>query len=253
QNILDKKAVNNFWTAIIHEARRLQPRCLLASADMFHTRTHAGKAPYPLWHAATRRDLLDQDGVPVQDSENGNQYMTWEANAMFSGGWFWNGDHVKPVNAMVEHYYITVGRGANFLPNFAPDKRGLMPDKVLDYATQFGDRTSRRFDKPVASTSGKGNLVELNFPERHAIDHVITMEELREGQKIAAYVIEYRSNDQWKILVEGKSVGHKRIDRFPPVHADAIRFRCLERFAEPVVVRSLSAYETQNENESSEY
>ena len=75
------------------------------------------------------------------------------------------------------------------------------------------------------------------------VDHVVTMEDLCEGQKIRAYSIEAREpGGAWTRIVTGQSVGHKRIDRFAPIRTDALRFRCLQSLAEPVGIRQFAAY-----------
>ncbi len=51
---------------------------------------------------------------------------------------------------MIEHYYVTVGRGSAFLPNFAPDRRVLMTDEVLSHARAFGDRVRSLNEAAIA-------------------------------------------------------------------------------------------------------
>ena len=250
QGILDGDAIDTFWTAIIEEARRLQPDCLLLKADVglsceeeAQGFVHAGRAAYPLWYGSQKEDTAIGQGDPIPDPEGGDQFIVWESNTIFSGGWFWNGPNVKPVDEMIEHYYATVGRGATFLPNFAPDRRGLMTENVLAHARAFGDRVrSFNINNAIAETAGTGPSLELKLPSVRAVDHVVTMEDLREGQKIASYTIEARREDgAWVEVASGQSVGHKRIDRFPAIRADAMRFTCRRSFADPVNIRSFAA------------
>ena len=252
QGILNPDAVEAFWLAIVAEARRLQPNCLLLKNDIFFSRdldvgggVHGGRAAYPLWHRCRREDTPEGQGDPVSDPDGGNQFIVWESNTIFSGGWFWNGPAVKPVSDMIEHYYATVGRGSTFLPNFAPDRRGLMTDSVREHAVAFGDRVRSLTENALAETAGIGPALELKLPSVLAIDHVVIMEDLREGQKIAAYTLEAQHQDgTWSQIVSGRSVGHKRIDRFPKIRTNAVRFTCTQSFAEPVCIRSLAAFVT---------
>jgi alpha-L-fucosidase len=71
------------------------------------------------------------------------------------------------------------------------------------------------------------------------------MENLTDGQKIVKYKIEAEMDGQWRLVVEGQTVGHKRIDQVKPVTATAIRFTSTEALIKPVVVRSLAVYNTQ--------
>jgi alpha-L-fucosidase len=250
QGILDPTAVNAFWLAIVAEARRLQPNCLLLKNDIYlsrdldaHGGVHGGRAAYPLWYRCRRENTPVGQGDPIPDPEGGDQFIVWESNTIFSGGWFWNGPEVKPVADMIEHYYATVGRGSTFLPNFAPDPCGLMTDAVKAHAMAFGDRVRRLADDPLAETAGTGPSLELKLASVSAVDHVVIMEDVREGQKIAAYTIEAQQGDgTWTEVASGESIGHKRINRFPQIMTDAIRFTCTRSFDDPVHIGSLAAF-----------
>jgi len=73
------------------------------------------------------------------------------------------------------------------------------------------------------------------------IDHVVTMEDILQGERILAHVIEGRSNGEWTTLCEGTAIGHKKIDRIKPTDVDAVRLRVTQSAASPVV-RKLAAY-----------
>jgi len=74
-----------------------------------------------------------------------------------------------------------------------------------------------------------------------AIDHVISMEQITEGERIRQYVLEGLVGDSWTELARGQSIGHKRIDRFAPVAVTKVRLRATESVAEPVI-RKLAVY-----------
>jgi hypothetical protein len=48
--------------------------------------------------------------------------------------------------------------------------------------------------------------------------------------------------------VNGQTVGQKRIDRFAPVTASAVRFTCTESIASPAALRSLAIFNTGVKN-----
>lgn len=248
QGILDPEMVETFWAAIIEEARACQPECLLLKCDIFLTRdneaktgVHGGRAAYPLWHACRRVDTNEGQQDPIPDPINGDQYLVWESNTIFSGDWFWNGDYVKPVDEMMEHYYATIGRGSTFLANFAPAPDGRMTDKVLEYAKAFGERIKAIYAHPIAVVENTGERAELQL-NSEPFTHIEIMEDLREGQKIAAYTIEILKNGIWRTLGEGQSIGHKRLHRTDPVIADAIRIQCTEKFADNPQIRRFAVY-----------
>lgn len=253
QGILDPVAVDKFWVQIVDEARRLQPECLLLGPDVALSvdiqaggNVHSGRAAYPLWYASTRMDSRILQGWPEPDRENGDQFIVWESNTIFSGGWFWNGPEVKSVEDMKEHYLYTVGRGSTFLPNFAPDKRGLMTKTIMERAKSFG-RFIRQFDKGIAETSGIGKVLELELPKEVSINHILIEEELREGQKVLAYNVEARQADgSWIVIASGQSIGNKRIQSFESIKTDAIRLRIVNTAAKGPKINRFAAFNLEN-------
>ena len=107
---------------------------------------------------------------------------------------------------------------------------------------QLGDEIRRRFEKSIKETSGKGWLIELDLDQETQIDHVITMEDITYGERVRRYAIDGTTDGKnWFKIVEAISIGHKRIDKFDPVHVTKIRFRSLEQAAEPII-RKLAVY-----------
>ena len=64
-----------------------------------------------------------------------------------------------PPEKLMQEYYASVGRGANFLQAMVPDKRGLIDDDRVKALAEFGAEVRRRFSSPIARTdSSKGWL-----------------------------------------------------------------------------------------------
>lgn len=238
--------VDEFWSTIVDTVRQLQPDCLILGPEVHLSGGHGGVAQYPLWNA---HDNIPTDKMAAQWEQNplGKYYGVWEANTRFNKRWFWTPENeAMPLDKMMDHYYKTVGRGANFLANYGPDRRGLMPDDVVQRAKEFGDELKRRFEYQIGAAAGTGDVLDVEFGESLIIDHVVIMEDLSDGQKIAKYRIQAYVDNDWKTIAEGQTVGHKRIEQFEPVDTDAIRFECIESVAKPVKIKSLAAYNTQS-------
>ena len=100
------------------------------------------------------------------------------------------------------------------------------------------------FGQPVAETKGRGNSVTLRLKKPSRIDHVSIMEDIAEGERIRGYKVEaLTASSQWTPLGEGESIGHKRIHRFSPLEAAAVRLTVSKSTAEPRI-RSLAVYTT---------
>ena len=112
---------------------------------------------------------------------------------------------------------------------------------ALQFAQEFGAEIRRRFAVAVASTQGDGHPVDLDLIPRQPLNHVVIMEDYREGERIREYVVEGSSDGQWRELSRGTSVGRKKIDLFRPVEVSQMRLRVTKCAAEPRI-RSLATF-----------
>jgi alpha-L-fucosidase len=203
-----------------------------------------GIAPYPNWNSLPLARA--QSGVSTGDdgTPDGDAWLPNECDARIRATWFWNStnaDTLKSVEQLMTMYYQSVGRGAVLLLNMGPDTTGLMPTGDVKRATEFGAEIRRRFTRSIAETSGKGKLVELDLGWTARIDHVITMENIAEGERVREYVIEGLVSGQWKELCRGSSIGYKKIDQFNPTEVSKVHVRVVKSVAEPQV-RKLAVY-----------
>jgi alpha-L-fucosidase len=63
-------------------------------------------------------------------------------------------------------------------------------------------------------------------------DHSLVMEWLNDGQRVEHFRIEAWDGARWKPLVDGRAIGHKRIDAFAPVTTSRVRLNILSSAAE---------------------
>jgi alpha-L-fucosidase len=199
----------------------------------------AGVTGYPSWSTVAK----------ANDTGAGNpQGKVWQPGEcdapLRNHAWFWHPNQenkIRSVAELVEMYYGSVGRGCNLILNGNIDRDGLVPEADLKRLQEFGDEIRRRFGKSIAETGGRGTAVELALAKPTAIDHVISMEQITEGERIRQYVVEGLVGDRWTELARGQSIGHKRIDRFAPVTVTKVRLRATESVAEPLI-RKLAVY-----------
>jgi alpha-L-fucosidase len=246
----------------IGDVLKRYPKMLVVGGKYATVRTigENGFAPSSVWSSIApggKQWLPAECPVPSRD--------TWY--------WFWNEetDHMlKSLDHMVEMYYHTVGHNAVLCLNANPDRSGLIPELDMRRYAEFGAEIKRRFDRSLAETKGKGSTIELAikgapmnvdlaiaredstdgsdrlrrvWPGAQVIDHAIIMEDISLGERVTEYVIEGFADGQWKELSRGTSIGHKKIDRFPPALCSKLRLRCTQSLAEPVI-RKFAAYNT---------
>jgi alpha-L-fucosidase len=206
-----------------------------------------GVAPYPCWSTTN-----------AGTSEGGNEEKTFAgspAGTLWIPGecdvpirnheWFWKPGQENlrySLPELMEMYYCSVGRNCNLLLNANPGPDGLVPEADLERYREFGQEIRRRFDTPLASTSGKGALIELDLGDSRELNHVSIMEDLSHGERILEYALECLAADgTWQRLCSGECVGHKRIQQFDTVSTTKLRLTVTKEKAPPVV-RQLAAY-----------
>ncbi|MDN5204356.1 alpha-L-fucosidase [Fulvivirgaceae bacterium BMA10] len=207
-----------------------------------------GLAAYPSW--ATADSTTKADGTVIVEGLHGNpEAPIWcpgeadaplRKNSSWQGGWFWKEgeDHmINSLDEMIHKYYHSVGRNTNLLIGIVVDTRGLVPDADVKALKAFGDETKKRFDTSLAETVGEGNEVIINFDTPTEVNHIVIMEDIAKGERIRKYNIEGRVNGVWKLLAEGESVGHKRIQEFKVMEVSGIRLSVSESIATPKIKR----------------
>lgn len=211
-----------------------------------------GLAAYPSW--STADSTTNADGTVVVQGLHGNPdapiWCPGEAdaplrkNSSWQGGWFWHEGQDHMINSqeeMLHKYYHSVGRNTNLLIGMVVDTKGLVPDTDVKALEAFGDEIKRRFSASLAETAGEGDEIVLDFNTPTEINHVVIMEDISKGERIRKYEVEGKVNGAWKLLAEGESVGHKRIQVFEAAKVSSLRLRIPKSIAPPRI-RKFATY-----------
>ena len=213
-----------------------------------------GFTPYPAWSTVSRAAGKSGVSEAADSDPAGDTWLPIEADARIREGWFYSSTNektIKSVDHLMDMYYRTVGHGAVLLLNSTPDTTGLIPEADAKRAAEFGAEITRRFGVWIARTNGPGSQLELTLGKPTVIDHMITMEDIRYGERVREYVVEGRTSDGWKPLAAGTMIGRKKIDRFQPVKVSEVRLRVTKQAAPPII-RELAAYATLVRAEAAE-
>jgi alpha-L-fucosidase len=209
-----------------------------------------GLARSPTWNAMPLDKARSGVSTGYDSDPDGQVWLPSECDARIRSDWFWsskNAASLKSVGQLMNMYYRSVGHGAVLLLNHTPDTTGRIPDADAQRAAEFGAEIQRQFGHSLAETSGRGTTVELDLGQLRRLDHIITAEDIREGERVREYVLEGLGSDQaWRLLAEGTAIGHKKIDRFAPVEVSKLRLRVTRAAAEPRI-RSLAAFSVWGE------
>lgn len=206
-----------------------------------------GTAPDPAWNTVkygSKRwgDYTADDGDPT-----GDRWLPNECDARMRATWFWktfNQDTLKSVDQLMNMYERSVGHGAVMLINNMPDRSGIIPALDAARSAEFGAEIARRFGTAITDTSGRGTKFELQPSAPRIIDVVMSMEDIRQGERVRKYAIEGLVAGKWVELAHGSAIGHKKLDRFAPVEVAAVRFSVQDAVGEPVL-RRIALFDTR--------
>ncbi|OIO02683.1 alpha-L-fucosidase [Candidatus Desantisbacteria bacterium CG_4_10_14_0_8_um_filter_48_22] len=227
--------------------KKYQPEAMVFGSNRATIRwvgNEDGVAPYPARNTVSNND---KDWSPERNAAAGGKGTKWmpaECDVAIRRDWFWfttNEGTLKSLDKLMDIYYRSVGHGCNLLLNHTPDRTGLIPSADVERAAEFGIEIKNRFSSLLAETKGKGSVFELDLEKDTVIKHFVAMEDIRHGERVRAYRIEVLANDEWKTIVTGSAVGHKKIDRIEPVMASRARLRVLKSAGTPVI-RSFAIY-----------
>jgi len=217
---------------------------------------HPGFADYPRL-AAGRPEAAD--------------WVPPEVDVSIRPGWFYHAAEdaqVKSIAELVEIYYASVGRSASLLLNVPPDRRGQFHETDvarLRGLRAFLDATfahdlargatasasavrggaprfaaSRAVDGDPASYWATDDTVtaaslELGLAQPERFDQVRLREAIALGQRVEGWALDAELAGGWRTLVEGTTIGVRRILRFPPVTASRVRLRVTRARACPAL------------------
>ena len=258
--------------------RELQGDCLIFSTEGTSIRwigNERGYAGDPLWQKVNSDKLgteaeLDylQHGDP-----SGTIFSIGEADVSIRPGWFYHEDQdSKSLEELVEIYFHSVGRGTPLLLNIPPDQDGLFDAKDIERLYEFAAYRNELYKEDLAlgakvfgpalsadfachyltdglktsswaSDAGLPIQLELDLGSPKTFDVIELREDLKLGQRIAAFHVQVEVDGVWQEFGKGFTVGHKRLLRGPLVEAQKVRVMITESQDLPVLTK-ISLYKT---------
>lgn len=213
-------------------------------------------------------DMTDYD-LGSRDKIKESDLLFWypaETDVSIRPGWFYHSSQdslVKSVDKLVDIYFNSVGKNGVFLLNIPPDKRGLIHDSDINSLKGLKRVIDKTFKKDLSENSkvnvnnsketiskktlfakdkywiaddGKNfNSLEFILLETVSFDVVMLQEEIRVGQRIEKFHLEYWNGNEWKKFAEGTTVGYKRLLRVDPVKTNRIRLTVDESRLNPTL------------------
>jgi alpha-L-fucosidase len=126
------------------------------------------------------------------------------------------------------------------LLNVPPNRDGLLSPADATSLGAFG-QALRDLHHSRRQSELAGDRRTIILPYARPIDHVSIQEQIETGQHIARHAVDRWDGSRWVALVEGTTIGHKRLHRFAPVTAARLRIRILESLG-PAVISDFACF-----------
>ena len=236
---------------------KYQPNCLfyhnLQRADMRWGGSETGTVPYPSWgtfpypstgagESAKKEIHANNFQLLKTGDPNGEYYMPAMSDAPLRGhgghDWFWEPERehtIYPLENLVEMYYNSVGHNTTLILGVTPNPDGLIPEADAKRLKEFGHEIKNLFSNPVASTSGTGKIINLDFSELKTVNQLVLMEDIAQGERVKEFILEGKTADGWNEIFSGTCIGHKYIHRFNTMKLSALRLKISESVGTPQI------------------
>jgi alpha-L-fucosidase len=218
----------------------------------------------------TARDLGSLD--KLQQTLDKGGYLHWypaETDTSIRHGWFWRDEQqkVKSTEEILDVWFNCVGGNSVFLLNIPPNSDGLFSERDCKVLTEVGQYLHETFKTNLAegakaaasATSGRdfraanaldGNTDTCWMPPDWTTEAELTItlagektfnvimfqEQIRGfGQRIAKFAVDVQKDGKWQQVVEGQTVGYKRICRTKDVTTNKLRIRIQDSRLSPSI------------------
>lgn len=233
------------WVSIMKLIKEHAPHAIIFNMGTPSIRwcgNESGYAPYPHWYVVSKENATDFSNGKIITDGFGDYFLPAECDTPIRKAlWFYHPYSrimLRSKKKLIDIYEKSVGRGANLLLNIAPNREGLFEPSDIKRALWLGQEIKKRYGNPIKSTSGTGESFEIELESEQLITASIIQEDIRQGQRVRSYIIEALpgGNDgNYKEVIVGSSIGHKKIDRFKPIRAKKIRLRITNLLFTPII------------------
>jgi alpha-L-fucosidase len=228
------------WNRIHLTVRRLQPHALIfsdAGPDIRWVGNELGTAADVNWCTVDPSIVTEpgMDSPQVTDAlqhgappPRGTVWRPAEADVSIRRRWFHHPAEegtIKSASQLMDIWRNSVGRNANLLLNVPPSRTGLIGSTEMRELEAFGVAQRAVWASAVDATrsSATGRVITATLPRRMPVTGVVLEEDLREGQRVSGYRIEAAAGGGWVTLVQGGTVGNRRLDRCERAETHVLR------------------------------
>lgn len=258
------------WQSYYNVVRNLQPNALIAicGPDIRWVGNEDGYARETEWSI--------QDPNPsMHPNAKRKIWYPAECDVSIRPGWFWHADQddkVKSLEHLVDIYFKSVGRNSVLLLNVPPNNHGLFADPDVKRLSEFRKFLDQTFSIDLAqgknvkansfqdehpafnavdgdkntywAPKGNSGILEVDLGEHKTFNVSMIKEYIALSQRVEEYSIEVFDGREWKTIVNGTTVGHKKLDRFDDIKTSNVRLN-IKRSLDVPLIRNFSLFNMQ--------
>ncbi|GLJ06646.1 hypothetical protein SUGI_0043910 [Cryptomeria japonica] len=261
------------WFSVIHQLQPGAVIFSDAGPDIRWVGDEGGVAGATCWSMFNSSDVtiggdLDEQ-YSRQGDPDGSNWVPPECDVSIRPGWFWHGSQQpKTATSLLEIFYKSTGRNCMLLLNVPPNSTGLLAYEDVQVLHNFKDILNSIFSVNLAqnaiitASSVRGNdfqfgaswiLVDdiftywapdegqekwhLHIDLRRVISfNVLCLQEaIQLGQRVSRYHLDVLEDGVWCTVMNGSTVGYKKLERFSPVSSQFLRLTIDEARADPLI------------------
>jgi alpha-L-fucosidase len=262
------------WKRFETTVRQLSPKTIVFSdigPDIRWVGNEKGIAGRTNWNLLDTAGFARGIGAPHTDTlnqgnVNGKNWIPAECDVSIRPGWFYHAkedDKVKTPHQLFDLYLKSVGRGANFLLNVPPDRRGLIHENDSASLVDFKKMVDKSFEVNLASRASieivsggssrktgkltdllpdsyeqlspdKNQTVNIKFSEPVEVNCIALGEMIAYGQRVQSFEIVLIATDG-STSIKGTTIGRKRIVSFPTQKISGIALKITQAKTTPIV------------------
>ncbi len=263
------------WTNTHKIVRELQPSAVMfsdAGPDVRWVGNESGMGSLTNWCLLKKDEMYpggDFAKILGEGQEDGNYWVPVEVDVSIRPGWFYHKSQdslVRSPENLMEIYYASVGRNSCLLLNVPPDRRGLLNEKDVMSLLGFRKLREKEFANDLAkgkqviasSFRGKGyeasnvndgnpesfwttndtqlsGEITVDLGAETEVNRIVLQEYIKLGQRVQEFTVSAFNNGDWKTILEGTTIGHKIIRKFPVVKTDRIKVTVARSKACPLI------------------
>ena len=245
------------WPGTWGLVRRLQPDAVIfsdAGPDVRWIGNERGVAGETNWSTVDPgivvRPGMEGDEVMRSLQEGDREGTVWrpgETDVSIRPGWFWHpaeDDAVRTPENLEGLWYSSVGRNSKLLLNVPPTTRGLFHETDVRHLQAMRARLDAMFAADVTRQArrrfvrhdARRATLELVFAGEVHATALDLRERIADGQRVAAFEIEARSDGIWRPLRRGTTIGYRRVFTLGAQTFDAVRVRITDAVEAPLPV-----------------